>query len=587
MPERGNPKFLKDAIVALRDITNAFDQAEIGVSNEAATEFFTELDKLTVRADTSLPTRIHPDADPHARSEREREIERSLRITQHSVDSAPIGIFRLDADGHVVSANEAACRSLGYTQEELQALTIYDIDPNFTPEIWRAHRTRTRESGGRTLQSTHRRKDGSVFPIEVIVKQVLFNGSLFSVSFVRNISERIQADQERKRLEERMLEAQKLESLGVLAGGIAHDFNNLLMVILGNLDLTIRDLPESSSVHPMLDDMNSAARQATDLCRQLLIYAGKGESVMYPTNLGALLRAQAQMLEVSASKSIRLVIETNDNLPQILADASQLRQVFMNLIINASDAIGDSPGVITLTTGIVDCDIEYLENLQLSTPLKPGQYVFAEVTDTGCGMTEVVRSKIFDPFFSTKTTGRGLGLAAVRGIIHNHGGAIRIYSEVGKGTTFKLLFPVPESLAFDTQPCETAPQSWQGHGVVLLVDDEASLRQLGIRMLERLGFDVITASNGLEAITAYETHRERIAFVLLDWTMPEMGGGDALRELKTRSPNVRVVVASGHAPSDLARRLRDQGVAAFVRKPYHLEELSRALQEASRLPVNV
>jgi nitrogen-specific signal transduction histidine kinase/ActR/RegA family two-component response regulator len=413
---------------------------------------------------------------------------------------------------------------------------------------------------------------------------VLFNGALYSVSFVKDISERVQAEQERKRLEERMLEAQKLESLGVLAGGIAHDFNNLLMVILGNLDLTTRDLPESSSVRPMLDDMNTAARQATDLCRQLLIYAGKGESVMCPANLGMLLRAQAQMLEISASKSVQLVIDTEDELPQILADASQLRQVFMNLIINASDAIGDSPGVITVTTGMAYCDVEYLENLQLSTPLKPGHYVFAEVTDTGCGMTEVVRSRVFDPFFSTKTTGRGLGLAAVRGIVHNHGGAIRIYSEVGKGTTFRLLFPVPENLTFDTQPGETTPQSWQGHGLVLLVDDEPSLRKLGVRMLERLGFDVVTASNGLEALATYDRHRDSISFVLLDWTMPEMGGGEALRELKARSPGVRVVVASGHAPSDLARRLRDQKVAAFVRKPYHLDELSRALQDAERLP---
>jgi CheY-like chemotaxis protein len=307
---------------------------------------------------------------------------------------------------------------------------------------------------------------------------------------------------------------------------------------------------------------------------------------MSPVNLGALLREQAQILEISASKSVRLVLDANDDLPQILADASQLRQVFMNLIINASDAIGDSPGVITLTTGVVFCDAEYLEHLHLSTPLKPGRYVFAEVTDTGCGMSEAVRTKIFDPFYSTKTTGRGLGLAAVRGIVHNHGGAIRIYSEAGKGTTFKLLFPVPKELIADTPLSESVSQSWQGHGLVLLVDDEPSLRKLGVRMLNRLGFDVITASNGLEALAAYEAHAERIAYVLLDWTMPEMGGGDALRELKTRSPNLRVVVASGHAPSDLARRLRNHGAAAFVRKPYHLEELRRALHEAESLSTN-
>jgi CheY-like chemotaxis protein len=262
---------------------------------------------------------------------------------------------------------------------------------------------------------------------------------------------------------------------------------------------------------------------------------------------------------------------------------SQLRQIFMNLIINASDAIGEAPGTITITTHAMDCDGPYLEGGGFGEDLKPGRYVCVEVTDTGCGMTEAIREKIFDPFFSTKTSGRGLGLAAVRGIVHNHGGGIRVYSELGKGTTFKLLFPVPEVLT----PAQAAPpvaKPWQGKGLVLLVDDEPALRRLGVRMLTRLGFESMTAQNGIEALAMYRQHRDRIRYVILDWSMPEMGGDETFAELRRIDPKVRVVLTSGHPPEEIMRRLTGNPVTAFVRKPYVLSELAEAFQAASVEP---
>jgi two-component system, cell cycle sensor histidine kinase and response regulator CckA len=567
---------LVDATSMLRTLAEQLDTIVLDGSEVGLPQFLEALDALVDKALRASGGAC--EAAP--RSLENRAIQRSLRITEESVASAPIGIFRLDSGGRILSANKTACASLGYTSDEILRLTVFDIDPDCSTEHWRAHREQTKVAGSTTLASRHRRKDGTVFPVEVHVEQFVFEGARYSVSFVKDITERLAAEQERRKLEARMLQAQKLESLGVLAGGIAHDFNNLLMVMIGNLDLALCTLAKAADERPLLQDADKAARQAADLCRQLLIYAGKGASQVQPVDLGRLLSEQAHMLEVSASKSARLVFALADNLPEIQADVSQLRQVFMNLIINASDAIGQAPGVITLTTNVMVCDREYLDGVSTVDKLPPGQYVCVEVTDTGCGMSEEVREKIFDPFFSTKTSSRGLGLAAVRGIVRNHGGGIRLYSELGKGTTFKLLFPVPNVVETHsrTEPTATA---WQGQGLVLLVDDEAALRTLGSRMLLRLGFETLTAGNGSEALELFKVHRDRIRYVLLDWTMPEMGGSETFVELRRIDSNVRVILTSGHAPEEIMRRLTGKPVTAFVRKPYNLAELTEAFRAAS------
>jgi two-component system, cell cycle sensor histidine kinase and response regulator CckA len=577
----GSSDALRWATGALQQIGKQLNDGSFEASGEkidelrrAVDEVASRFGRIPCRPSSGAESRTAEDLGPAS-----LDIERSLRITQESVDGAPISIFRLDSAGRVVSVNQEACRCLGYTRDELQSLTVFDIDPTLTPERWKMHRAITTAAGARSVTTLHRRKDGSDFPVEVSVKQFVFEGESFSVSFAKDITERVNAEQERAKLESRMLQAQKLESLGVLAGGIAHDFNNLLMVIIGNLELARGEISVSAGAYAMLRDADKAAKLAADLCRQLLVYAGKGSSSVEPTDLARLLREQAQMLEVSASKSIRLLLNLADGLPQINADVGQLRQVFMNLIINASDAIGQSPGVISITTSTLTCDREYLEGAECGQPLAPGEYVAVEVSDTGCGMDATVREKIFDPFFSTKTASRGLGLAAVRGIVNKHGGGIRVYSEPGKGTTFRLLFPVPSALAPPPKPAE-ANESWRGSGLVLLIDDEAALRDLGVRMLRRLGFETLVACNGVEGLALYQQHGTKIDYVLLDWTMPEMGGEETLRELRRRNPSVRIILSSGHAPDAILRRVGVERASALVRKPYSLEELAQAFQQA-------
>jgi two-component system, cell cycle sensor histidine kinase and response regulator CckA len=578
-----SPADLRKAVASLREV-----EARLIGSGEHATEdeiadLYTTVDELVWRISQELPrsaaatstTASNADDTPLS-----HQIARSLRITQESVDGAPIGIFRLDVEGRVLSVNRRACEYLGYTREELEALTVFDFDTGITQERWREHRAMTRTSGGRTFTTVHRHKDGQEIPVEISVKQFLFEGELFSVSFVKDISERVAAEQERSKLEARVLQSQKLESLGILAGGIAHDFNNLLMAILGNLEIARCETPSLAGETSVLRDAEVAAKHAADLCRQLLIYAGKGNSKAEPIDVGKLLHDQAQVLEVTASKGTRLVLNLAESLPMINADVSQLRQVFMNLIINASEAIGGAPGIVSITTSTVSCDRDYLEGFHSTQPLEPGRYLSIEVSDTGCGMDAATRQRIFDPFFSTKTAGRGLGLAAVRGIVGNHKGGIRVYSEPKKGTTFRLLFPVPASLDATIADQPTA-HPWQGNGLVLLIDDEPALRRLGKRMLARLGFETVVAENGVEGLKLFRENREKIQYVLLDWTMPEMGGAETLRELRRIDPRLRVILASGHAPDDIRREVGVQRVSALVRKPYNMEELAQAFQDAS------
>lgn len=571
---------LREAAASLREIGSRLSGSGASATEEELAALSAAVDELMWRIAQELPRPPSAaEGDPRGQAPLSHQLARSLRITQESVDSAPIGVFRLDAEGRVVSVNRQACETLGYTREELEALTVFDFDAGITPQLWQEHRAKTRESGARTFRSTHRRKDGQEIPVEVSVKLFTFEGELYSVSFAKDISERVTAEQNRAKLEARVLQSQKLESLGILAGGIAHDFNNLLMAILGNLEIARCEAPSLAGETSVLRDAEAAAKHAADLCRQLLIYAGKGNSKAEPVDVSKLLGDQAHVLEVTASKGTRLVLNLAASLPLISADVSQLRQVFMNLIINAGEAIGNAPGIVSITTSTVSCDHDYLEGFLATQPLEPGQYVSIEVSDTGCGMDAATRQKVFDPFFSTKTSGRGLGLSAVRGIVGNHKGGIRVYSELNKGTTFRLLFPVPRTLD-PTLPEHPSSSPWQGKGLVLLVDDEAPLRRLGKRMLARLGFDAILAEDGVHGLAAFRENRDKIRYVLLDWTMPEMGGGETLRELRQIDPDLPVILASGHAPDDILRQVGVGRVSALVRKPYNLEELARAFQDA-------
>ena len=392
-----------------------------------------------------------------------------------------------------------------------------------------------------------------------------------------DITDRKRAEEERLKLEQQLLHAQKLESLGVLAGGIAHDFNNILMAIMGNADLALMRINKESPAVENLHRIEKAAAQAADLAKQMLAYSGKGKFVVEQLDMNSLLEDMLHMLEVSISKKAVLRLNLTPHLPGVEADATQMRQIIMNLVINASEAIADTSGVIAITTGCMDCDRSYLKDVWLDENLSDALYVYLEIADSGCGMTKETLSRLFDPFFTTKFTGRGLGMAAVLGIVRGHKGAIKVYSEPGKGTSFKILLPASGRPA-ELFNGDSHASHWHGTGTVLLVDDEETVRGIGSEMLKELGFETVTANDGREAVEIFKQTPD-IAFVILDLTMPHMDGEQCFRELRQIKPDIKVIMSSGYNEQEVTQKFVGKGLAGFIQKPYRLTTLKDMIQK--------
>ncbi|MFH1689631.1 MAG: PAS domain-containing protein [Candidatus Eisenbacteria bacterium] len=394
--------------------------------------------------------------------------------------------------------------------------------------------------------------------------------------------ERKLAEEERERLEGQVRHAQKLESLGVLAGGIAHDFNNLLTGVLGNIELGLLQVDQGSPAAHSLTEARASTERAAELSRQMLAYSGKGSFVIEAVDVNSVVTEIGNLLEVSVAKNVALSYDLCSHLPPVVADVTQLHQVVLNLITNASDSIGDEGGVVALRTGVRNCDRAYLSGTYVDDHLPEGDYLFLEVRDTGCGMDEETVQRMFEPFFSTKFTGRGLGLASTLGIIRGHSGAINVASEKGCGTTFTVLLPVGSCPVVQPPKQEVEATAREEGGTVLIVDDEDAVRDIGMRLLEQAGFAVVGAADGCEAVDYYREHAEEISCVLLDLTMPRMGGEEAFRELRKIREDVRVVVSSGFSEQEVVGKFVDGGVVGFVQKPYRLEKLIAEVEAAAR-----
>ena len=382
-----------------------------------------------------------------------------------------------------------------------------------------------------------------------------------------------EAEVERRRIEARILESQKLESLGLLAGGVAHDFNNLLVAILGNADLALHDMTPNSPNYDCLSEIIKASTQAADLCKQMLAYSGKGRFILQDVNLNDVISEMSSILLVSLSQKASLQLNLAPQLPAIEADITQIRQLLMNTMTNASEALGEETGYVSVTTGAFYCDRNYLKETFTEAELPEGEYVYVDVADSGCGMDEETKGKIFEPFFSTKFTGRGLGLAAIHGIVRGHNGAIKVYSEKGKGTTFKVLFPALGHTANNGGHSLEKAAEWKGDGTVLLVDDEPSVIQAASRMIKKLGFEAIVATNGAEAVKLYKEQKEEIRCILLDLTMPVMDGKEAFRKLRSFDKKVQVILSSGYNEQEATQLFIGKGLAGFIQKPYRLSSL--------------
>ncbi len=396
------------------------------------------------------------------------------------------------------------------------------------------------------------------------------------IAVVRDITARRNAENERLELQVRVQHTQKLESLGVLAGGIAHDFNNILMAILGNADLALMSIPETNPARSSLNTIVNAATTAADLTRQMLAYSGRSDFEILPLDLNRIVVELTHLLEVSISKKAVLKFRLADKLPLIMADAAQIRQILMNLITNASEAVGSESGVISITTGAMYCDSAYLNTTEPTSEIIEHMYVYVEVSDTGCGMDRSVMAQLFDPFFTTKCTGRGLGLSSVLGIIRSHKGAIKVYSEPGEGTTFKVFFPVyHENDSEISNSCAwVKKEMWTGEGLVLFADDEDTVLAVGRNMLEHLGFTVLSAEDGLQAVDQFRRNADKIILVILDLTMPHLSGDEVYREIRRIRKDVPVIISSGFSRRDVMHRFAGKHLAGFIQKPYRIEDLS-------------
>jgi len=403
-------------------------------------------------------------------------------------------------------------------------------------------------------------------------------------SLEAEMAERQRIEAERLAIETKVLEVQKLESLGVLAGGIAHDFNNLLVGIMGNAGLALADLPPGSPVREYVERIETTAVRAGELAREMLAYSGKGRFIVAAHDLSSLVRDMTQLLGVSIGKSVTLRYDLAAEPLTVEADATQLRQVVMNLVINASDAIGDDHGVITVATGRLRADRAYLAATFIDQGLATGDYAYVEVSDTGAGMDAETQARIFDPFFTTKFIGRGLGLAAVLGIVRGHRGALKVYSEVGRGSTFKMLLPTAEAMASTGPPPVPAAADWRGAGTVLVVDDEPLVRDVAEAMLRRSGLEVVTAADGDEAVRVYAADPDRFALVLLDLTMPRMSGVEVFRQIRAIRPSAAIVLMSGYSEDEAAGRFTGKGLAGFVEKPFSPADLSETMRRVLERP---
>ncbi|MDQ6954087.1 MAG: response regulator [Mariprofundaceae bacterium] len=388
----------------------------------------------------------------------------------------------------------------------------------------------------------------------------------------------IQDITEKSTIAAKMEHSQRLESLGVLAGGIAHDFNNILTIIMGNASLAGRSLEVTSPAKKSLSNIETAAERAADLCKQMLAYAGKGKFIVRHINLSELVRDMARLVDVSIEKNVLIKFYLADNLPAVEVDIAQMQQIILNLITNASEAIGKKSGIISFSTGVMNIDNTYLSGLYSSDTLPEGRYVFIEVSDTGCGMDPSTIGKIFDPFFTTKFTGRGLGMSAVLGIVRGHQGGIRVYSELGKGTTFKILLPATDTISSSRDDSIEAKKDEHMQGKILVVDDEETIREVAVLMLEKIGFSSLTATDGVHALEVYRVHQHEITGVLLDMTMPKMDGKECFRELRRIRPDVKVILSSGYNEQEATSQFVGQGLAGFIQKPYSMETLMKVMK---------
>jgi PAS domain S-box-containing protein len=526
-------------------------------------------------------------SDITERKKAEAEVRESRRQLESLLGQLPGMAFRYASDGRLtpVYVSRGAAGLTGYTAREFLETQI-SLEEIIHPE----DRQRVRSAIAAAVRKRrHFETEYRLIDRSGKEKWVLERGQgyydeqgtlLFIEGLTIDITQRKDAESEKLLVERRLLEGQKLESIGVLAGGIAHDFNNLLTGIIGNANLASLDLPPQSPIRNNLRQIEIASQRAAELCQQMLAYAGKGRFVVQQVEVGQLVLSTVPLLQASISKRAKLRFDLQPELPAVMSDPTQIRQIIMNLVLNASEALGDKDGEIAITTNLVRPAADWFENAVLTPPEPNRDFVRLEVRDSGCGMTPETIAKIFEPFFTTKFTGRGLGLAAVLGIIRSHQGGLIVRSVVGRGSIFALFFP-----AASTRPVETTSPRvptntpWQKAGKILVVDDEPHVLKVASGMLTTWGLSVQLANDGYEALDFFRADPDSYTLVLLDMTMPRLSGEETLDGLREIRPDVKVLFMSGYNRREVVDTLPGRNALGFIQKPFTLRTLRENLQQ--------
>ncbi|PKK88891.1 MAG: hypothetical protein CVV64_16740 [Candidatus Wallbacteria bacterium HGW-Wallbacteria-1] len=500
------------------------------------------------------------------------QAQKSLKFIQHSIDSIADSIFWVDESAAISFVNDAACKNLGYSRDELLGMSVFDFDPMFPREKWTSHWQELAGAGNMVFETVHITRDGKRLSIEITATYVEYQGHKYNCAVARDITERKMAETEHQNLQAQLIQAQKMESIGRLAGGVAHDFNNMLSIILGNSEMIMEKAGPESPFTANLNEIRNAAERSTNLTRQLLAFARKQTVIPKIINLNKTVSLMTAMLSRLIGENIQLAWKPSENLWLIKMDPSQIDQILVNLCINSRDAIADV-GRITIETENKVFDRAYCHE---HADFLPGDYVLLSVCDNGCGMDRETREKMFDPFFTTKAIGEGtgLGLATVYGIVKQNNGFINVYSEPGLSTVIRIYLPRYIScneVVETTIPDKPAPR---GNETILVVEDEPAILTMVKKMLTGLGYTVLPAATPEEAMTLTRNHNQIIHLLITDVVMPEMNGRDLAAELTALQPELKILFMSGYTANVIASHgVLNEGVQ-FIQKPFSKKSLA-------------
>ncbi len=565
--------------------------------NSKLAPIFTAIDTLAAMSKTNQPTKllpiIHQDEIGQlidsfnsllkTLGHREEALKFSEARFRKVIEEAPLPIMIHAEHGEVLALNRAWTELSGYTLADIPTTAIwaekaYGLNKQAVLiEMETLYNFEHRRAEG---EYTVNCRDGSkkIWDFSSVSINFISDGRRTVMSMAADVTDRKKAEEEKLALEQQFQQTQKLESLGVLAGGIAHDFNNILAVIMGYSSLIKMDYDDAEKHIP---EIEKAAERAAALCRQMLAYAGKAQFIEDQINTWMLVDEMVTMLKTTIKQNVVIKPELCTDTHFITGDASQIRQIVMNLIINAAEAIGEEQGEICVSLARKEIQEGQSKKDHLGKVIPAGQYICFKVTDNGCGMDDETRCKIFEPFYTTKFTGRGLGMSAVLGIITAHKGALQLTSQPGKGTTFKVYLPIQNSdTAGDDTISHAVPSvPWQGSGTILLAEDEEQVKLIAKTMLTILGFTVIEASNGKEALELYHNNAADITLVVTDIGMPVMGGYELFRELKKLNPELPIIISSGFGEADVTSRIPIDEIAGLINKPYSFDQLRKVLMD--------